>query len=54
MWSVERVIVACMASTTSAAATLWAVHPAVARHVAPCQEHETVTCKVEDATARIT
>jgi len=53
-WSVGHVIVACTVSTTSAAAILWAVHPAAARHVALCQEHETVTRKVGDATARIT
>lgn len=54
MWSVGRVIAVCMASTISAPAILWAVHPAAARRVVLCQKHATATCKAGDATARIT
>lgn len=54
MWSVGHVIAACMASTISAPAILWAVYPAAAHHVVLCQKHAIATCKAGDATARLT
>lgn len=54
MWSAEHVIAACTAILTSAVTILAAAQPAAAQHVAPSQEHATVTRKAGGATARIT
>lgn len=50
---VERVIVACMAITTSLAIIRVVAQPVAVCRVVPFREHATVTRKMGDATARI-